>query len=357
MLASRGPLILGFLLLDVLPPSSGGCCGSGRDTYTPHYPTPPPPPTTPEDADAAPSDAGDDNASPAEAAVPAPAAGSARRLFLDPLDVVCVLDGAARCTEPRSSVAGAIGMVSGMMHTCVWTDAGDVYCAGYNKDGRVGNGKRSDVEPITQVAGLRRVVDMAAGARSSCAVDHDGNAWCWGDDVSLSPERVAGVADVVGVSSSQAETRCFLTRGGDVFFQAWGKKKLTQLPLHGVAALGGCWPLRVCVLAQDGSVACVDPSGSGKYATSAADLAAVRGAVGIADTMTMVSMLCVLGAARRATCWTATPTTPFGGARDVPVDGVAEIASGNADVCARKDDGSVACWDAKAFSPKPVALP
>ncbi len=77
-------------------------------------------------------------------------------------------------------------LAAGDAHACVRTVAGTVRCWGYGGVGQLGNGNGTDVgdegdEYPTQVdLGGARVVALAAGGGSTCAVTDAGAVRCWG---------------------------------------------------------------------------------------------------------------------------------------------------------------------------------
>lgn len=90
-------------------------------------------------------------------------------------------------TSPRYSptpvdlAAPVIDVATGQFHTCAATADGTVYCWGRNSDGQLGQGMTGDpiAEP-TEVANLENIHSVTAGAAHTCAVDRDGQAYCWG---------------------------------------------------------------------------------------------------------------------------------------------------------------------------------
>lgn len=281
---------------------------------------------------------------------PSRAPSRVRRLFASPAENPCVVGpGGIRCRERQSleAKAGTIGIADSMLHYCLWTEAGDAYCAGYNKDGRVGIGRRSDQEPLSRVAGLSGVAEMALGARSSCARTAQGEVWCWGDEASLSPTRVEGVDGVVAISSGQAEDRCFVRRDGTVWRSRWGQREPAPIPeLSDVVAVGECYPAGLCALRRDETVRCV-----GSQPMASVPLAALTGVVQLAST---VFTACALQRGGGVSCW---------GGRDgrgitaVPaLRGATELAAGM-QVCALLGDGSVWCVSDKDLEAARVVAP
>jgi hypothetical protein len=143
----------------------------------------------------------------------------------------------------------------GQFHGCAVTREGETYCWGYNKDGRVGVGFRSDSEPVTRVDGLEGVTDMAGGARSSCAV-HQGLVSCWGDAASNRPERVDELSRIVRVTSSPSEGRCALDEEGRLYQSDFGERHFElqdQLPT--LTDVSECLPTS-CGITERRSVVC-----------------------------------------------------------------------------------------------------
>lgn len=82
-------------------------------------------------------------------------------------------------------VTGAIRkMVAGQSHTLVLTEDGRCYTFGYGREGQLGLGAGIgacplEAEPILE---LEAVVDIAAGAAHSLAVNTEGTVWGWGQN-------------------------------------------------------------------------------------------------------------------------------------------------------------------------------
>ncbi len=104
------------------------------------------------------------------------------------------VDGGPTCDCPCASDAcvdgecvpsvGVARVALGEQHTCV-AGATGIYCFGENTYGQLGLGAErvgvsTDVPEQVALDGV--VIDLAAGARNSCAVLSDGTLHCWGDD-------------------------------------------------------------------------------------------------------------------------------------------------------------------------------
>jgi alpha-tubulin suppressor-like RCC1 family protein len=93
-------------------------------------------------------------------------------------------DGSTTVRPEPVAVAEEIRQVAtGADHTCAITGDGDVQCWGRNDQGQLGSGATGpSVSAPQAVPGLSDVIDLAAGGDTTCALDEDGAAWCWGSD-------------------------------------------------------------------------------------------------------------------------------------------------------------------------------
>jgi hypothetical protein len=283
------------------------------------------------------------------ASAPSSAARSSRsapRLFVDGglSGVVCAMRGdALACSKQLELPAGAVGVAISLMHTCAWTADGHAFCGGYNKDGRVGLGTKTDNERMAQVPGLEHVTRMALTARSSCAVTSDGAAFCWGDDRSLSPVRVAGVEHAVDLRTGQ-EPRCFLQEDGAVARWAFNTPAAVPFPgLGSITNLGGCAPTAVCGAHTDGTVSCVATGEFSKsFAISTSELSSLHGVVAVASDAVLG---CALSAEGTVQCWGGSKA-PNGGAPFVvsELTNVRALAAGSDRVCALRGGGDGEVW-------------
>jgi len=89
-------------------------------------------------------------------------------------------------TATRVVVIKYRSVVTGTEHACDLASGGIAWCWGYNaKDGRIGLPQLGDdvksAAPV-RVPGDHRFTTLSAFGRTTCALDADGNAWCWGNN-------------------------------------------------------------------------------------------------------------------------------------------------------------------------------
>jgi alpha-tubulin suppressor-like RCC1 family protein len=77
-----------------------------------------------------------------------------------------------------------MGMDLGFYHCCAWLTNGDAYCWGGNLEGAVGdNNAGTDVSvPYKLPPIIGSVVKMALGLGHTCALNDNGEVWCWGSN-------------------------------------------------------------------------------------------------------------------------------------------------------------------------------
>ena len=94
-------------------------------------------------------------------------------------------DGTAKSTSTPVDVAGltsgVTSLTAGGIHTCAVTGAGGVKCWGYNVYGRLGDGTATMSTVPVDVSGLAsRVSAVSGGLAHTCAITIDGGVSCWG---------------------------------------------------------------------------------------------------------------------------------------------------------------------------------
>lgn len=91
-------------------------------------------------------------------------------------------------------IRGAVAIATGSEHACALRDTSNVVCWGNNANGRLGLGTQADAQDPTNELDLDdvsltdasgdalTVMQIAAGARHSCAIDSAHDIYCWGDN-------------------------------------------------------------------------------------------------------------------------------------------------------------------------------
>ncbi len=184
-------------------------------------------------------------------------------------------------------------IAAGDRHNCATSTNGTAWCWGYNPEGNLGDGTRTDRSAPVQVSGLEGVVRVTAGTLHSCALKNDGTVWCWGannygqlDDGanarSKLPVEVALTSPAVDVCAS-AFSSCALDAAGVV--RCWGRNDLgvlgtgsfTVQSTIGAAQLPqaaksiACGHHHACAVLADGSAWCWGFNGYGQVGDGTAN--------------------------------------------------------------------------------------
>jgi len=146
---------------------------------------------------------------------------------------------------PLSFTTVAAGGAGRGSHTCAVTTDGTIYCWGFNGNGQLGDGTRTNraVPALVQAPAGVTFQAVSAGGQHTCAVASTGDAYCWGrnefgrlgDGTAVDrtlPVRVAAPAGVTFTSvGTGAGFSCGLAAaGGSVY--CWGSKFAGELGDH-----------------------------------------------------------------------------------------------------------------------------
>lgn len=230
---------------------------------------------------------------------------------------------------PLSTIAG------GVAHTCA-IDAGQIYCAGNNSDGELGDGTTTRrLSPVAVAAPIGvTFVQVVAGA-STCGLTAEGSAYCWGSNFGgqlgdgtttrrLTPVRVQAPA---GVTFSQLAAGDFHTCGVSVSGGAY------------------CWGFN-----NDGRLG----DGTTTQRLSPVQVAAPRG-VTFNAVATGFQFSCALATGGTAYCWGVNLENwlgtgcPFSCYSPLPVSlpvGVnfTQLSTGGSHACGLTAGGALYCW-------------
>ena len=176
-----------------------------------------------------------------------------------------------RQTRPEQVATDVIGITAGAAHTCVLAIELTVSCWGRNDRGQLGVDTAGAASSSPEeVPGLTGIVDVSADEDSTCAVDRDGKAYCWGAVNSVATPAPVAKNGFAQVGTGRAHA-CGLVgstlTGGDVY--CWGADGAGQLG-DGGGTVDSALPVRVAgarkyvsVSAAGDSTCAVTPSGQG----------------------------------------------------------------------------------------------
>lgn len=135
-------------------------------------------------------------------------------------------------------VTGGTLIVSGLGHSCMTYNNGQVVCWGLNASGQLGDGSQVDKKEAVYVKDLMGVMNLTAGSKHTCALTASGDIWCWGENSSGQlgngstansnvPVQVSGLpAKVLSITAGE-EFTCVQLMNQEVW--CWGKNNLGQL--------------------------------------------------------------------------------------------------------------------------------
>lgn len=156
---------------------------------------------------------------------------------------LAIVAGAVAIEAPPARAAEQpklVGIAAGLYTTCAITDAGTVRCFGQNDRGQIGDGTTTTANngPVDVVGLPPDVVAVTTGA-TSCALTGSGAVWCWGDgnwgqlgngtlEDRSTPVPVTGLSSGVrAISSNAGGHTCALLDTGAV--RCWGFNGFGQL--------------------------------------------------------------------------------------------------------------------------------
>lgn len=126
---------------------------------------------------------------------------------------------------------------AGSNHSLIISEDGNVYGAGQNSSGQLGDSNTADKTIFTKINGLSDIVGVAGGSNYSMAIASDQTVYSWGANgdgqlgngsinSSTTPTKVNGISQVVSLELS-LNYSLGLTSSGDVY--SWGRNAEGQL--------------------------------------------------------------------------------------------------------------------------------
>ncbi len=280
-----------------------------------------------------------------------------------------------------STVADAASSISMGLHRCLINSSGAIKCWGQNGNGQLGNGGGNAALSPIQVSGLTSGwKSVTAFGNSTCAVNTNGAAKCWGADSQgqvgngTTGSDYAVPTDPIGMSSGVKDISigymgtCALmaTNSLNCWGHRWslgnGSSTTARTPQGSPTGLGNNIKIiaaatHTCALTTGGDVWCWGYGAEGQLNTTVSEsLTPINIALGTTATSLAVGdwFSCVITTSGGAKCWgrntsgemgRGNTTTPAR-AGDVPglTSGVRAIATGQTHACALLNDRTVKCW-------------
>jgi alpha-tubulin suppressor-like RCC1 family protein len=285
------------------------------------------------------------------------------------------------------TVVGAAGATAwasisaGFRHSCALTPGGIAYCWGFNENGEIGDGTRTERVTPTRVAGGLAFASISAGGPITCGLATDGAAYCWGsyshgqqNGGSLPSERAAPAAVTGGLAfasvSAGYDHACGLTAGGVAY--CWGSNvngeigdgtttnRDTPTEVAGGRAFAAisAGVGYTCALTPTGDAYCWGASVAGELGDgrneSHATPEPVAGGLQFASISAGYVHSCAVTTSGAAYCWGSNESGRLGdgasgGESHSPVrvgGGISfsDIRAGLEHTCALADDGEAYCW-------------
>jgi alpha-tubulin suppressor-like RCC1 family protein len=259
---------------------------------------------------------------------------------------------------------GATKIRAGQAHTCAIVGA-RVACWGAGTDGQLGDGRGVSSPRAVWVKGIGDAIDLALGARYSCARTATGHVLCWGRG-RLEPQILADGASALAAGSDHA---CVLVKHE---VRCWGKNDRGQLglgttddadaptPVPGLEAVeiaaGGS---HTCARRMRGRVECWGDNVKGQLGVSTDErpiaMWPVEARVDPVDGLVLGSGTSCAVRGNETFCWGDNGAGQLGDPNDVrpfshqpvKVQARGEIAVGAAHACAR--EAVVSCWGSNAL--------
>ncbi len=282
---------------------------------------------------------------------------------------------------PASAAASQWTQVStGGWHTCGIKTNGTLWCWGFNADGQLGVGDKTNRTSPVRVGTSSSWAMVAAGAAHTCAIKNDGVRYCWGRNDSgqlgvgdnlpwSSPRRLTGESAWSSITAGAHHTCAIKTSGlgmcwGLNLYGAIGNNTTTNRNTPGTISGGRTWS----TLTGGAHHTCGKDTGGARYCwgtnagfelgldgnTSARRLVPTTlpadGAYLEVSAGAYTS--CGISTARRLYCWGRNDFGSAGVGDTVPHDELPLVSSaswsvvspGGGHTCAVRTNGTAYCW-------------
>lgn len=250
---------------------------------------------------------------------------------------------AAACVPPHEPhpPAGYASVGTGFEHTCAVTGAGGVECWGHGSSGQLGNNSTANSSVPVKVSTLSSgVAAVVSGAAHSCALTTGGGVKCWGSNAfgALGNNATTNSSVPVNVVGLTSGVIAIAT-GGDA------SHTCAITSAHGLR----CWGNN-----NYGQL------GNGANANSGVPVDVTGLSAGVASVAVGQENTCARTTAGGAKCWGSNGYGQLGNGSttgsSVPVDvsgltsGVASVSVGSFNTCGLTTAGGVKCWGSNVQS-------
>ena len=274
-------------------------------------------------------------------------------------------------------------------HACGILNNGTLWCWGVNGNGELGNGTTTSSAVPVAVPGSDFWIDVAAGSTHSCGIKSDGRLFCWGERYGgkignggsasgnqLTPVEVTGGGVWVSVTAGEDST-CGIQANGKAF--CWGERSYGRLGVGGATSGNQTTPVLVtgegawkkidanathtCGIKTDDTAWCwgyaqYGKTGRGNTTDAANPVLVFSGTDKWLDIDAGFNHTCGIKANGTAWCWGAGTGGQLGdGATTNRIMGVAVTGGGtwtsinaaNTHSCGIKTGGTLFCWGTNTY--------